>query len=59
MAILGGAILPLAQGAMIDSYGSALSFIVPALCFLVVGRYGLFDLKNADRVVDVLAAPAR
>lgn len=59
MAILGGAILPLAQGAIIDSYGSAVSFIVPALCFLIVGRYGLFDLKNTDRVAYSQAVPAR
>jgi FHS family L-fucose permease-like MFS transporter len=58
MAILGGAILPLAQGAMIDSYGSALSFIVPALCFLVVGRYGLFDLKSSERKAGATAIAA-
>jgi FHS family L-fucose permease-like MFS transporter len=44
MAILGGALLPLVQGASIDAYGAAPSYIVPALCFLFVAAYAVFDL---------------
>jgi FHS family L-fucose permease-like MFS transporter len=46
MAILGGALIPLIQGAMVDSVGAVLSYGVPATCFLVVAGYGFFDLRN-------------
>jgi len=46
MAILGGAILPLFQAAIIDSWSVVVSYVVPALCFLLVAGYGLFDIKN-------------
>jgi MFS transporter, FHS family, L-fucose permease len=44
MAILGGALFPLAQGALVDWVGPAPSYVVPLLCFVVVGAYGAFDL---------------
>ena len=47
MAILGGALLPLVQGALIDSFGAAFSYIIPALCFLMVAGYGFFTIKTA------------
>lgn len=46
MAILGGAIMPLVQGAMIDAFNTAVSFAVPAACFLIVAWYAGFDLKK-------------
>lgn len=46
MAILGGATLPLFQAAIIDSWSVIVSYVVPALCFLLVAGYGLFDIKN-------------
>jgi fucose permease len=55
MAILGGAIMPLVQGAVIDAWGATLSFVVPAACFLVVVRYGFFDLR-AERPATTAAA---
>ncbi|RNF53057.1 L-fucose:H+ symporter permease [Marinomonas hwangdonensis] len=48
MAILGGAIMPLVQGATIDEYGAIVSYVVPAVCFLVVAFYGLFSVKNTS-----------
>ena len=45
MAILGGAIMPLFQAAIIDSAGIVISYIVPAVCFIFVAGYGLFDIK--------------
>lgn len=47
MAILGGALFPLLQGALVDARGPAFSYVVPLACFLVVTAYGLFDLKSA------------
>ncbi|MBJ7539326.1 L-fucose:H+ symporter permease [Marinomonas transparens] len=48
MAILGGAIMPLVQGAVIDVYGEVVSYVVPAICFLVVAGYGFFTMKKAQ-----------
>jgi MFS transporter, FHS family, L-fucose permease len=44
MAILGGALFPLAQGALVDWVGPAPSYVVPLMCFVVVAAYGAFDL---------------
>jgi MFS transporter, FHS family, L-fucose permease len=56
MAIVGGAIMPLVQGKLVDSTSAAISFVVPAACFAVVGLYALFDL--AARPAGHVAAPA-
>ncbi len=47
MAILGGALMPMVQGAMIDAFGATLSYVVPAACFLVVAAYGVFDMTTS------------
>ncbi|TQS73608.1 L-fucose:H+ symporter permease [Rhodobacteraceae bacterium] len=49
MAIAGGAIMPMVQGAVMDEFGAALSFVVPAACFAVVAFYGVFDLRATRR----------
>jgi MFS transporter, FHS family, L-fucose permease len=46
MAIVGGAIMPLVQGKLVDTTGAAISFVVPAACFAVVGLYALYDLRT-------------
>jgi FHS family L-fucose permease-like MFS transporter len=51
MAIVGGAIMPLVQGKLVDSTSAAFSFIVPAACFAVVGLYAVYDLR-AERDTD-------
>ncbi len=45
MAIVGGAIMPLVQGRVLDSTSPAFSFVVPAACFAVVTLYAVFDLR--------------
>jgi FHS family L-fucose permease-like MFS transporter len=48
MAILGGALFPMAQAKIVDLVavnGEAMSYSVPALCFVVVAAYGFFDLR--------------
>jgi FHS family L-fucose permease-like MFS transporter len=57
MAIVGGAIMPLVQGALVDSTSPAFSFIVPAGCFAVVGLYALYDLRAGPSVLG--GQPAR
>ena len=53
MAIVGGALLPVVQGAMADAMGLQLSFLVPAACYLGIAAYGwafsgLFQTAQAD-----------
>ena len=50
MAIVGGAIMPLVQGALVDATSAAFSFVVPAVCFAVVGLYALYDLRAEPSV---------
>lgn len=45
MAILGGALFPLLQGALVDARGAAFSYVVPLVCFVVVSGFALFNLK--------------
>ena len=45
MAILGGALLPLVQGKLMDTVGAAPAFIVPGICLGLVACYALFDLR--------------
>jgi FHS family L-fucose permease-like MFS transporter len=55
MAILGGALLPLVQGWIMDASGTAQAFIVPAICLGLVACYALFDLRSGrhpDLAVD-------
>ena len=40
-AIVGGAVFPPLQGLIADTYGISLSYIVPAICIVVVTAYGL------------------
>jgi len=47
MAIVGGAIIPLAQGALADRIGIHLAFVLPAVCYLYIVYYGLKGSKHA------------
>jgi FHS family L-fucose permease-like MFS transporter len=46
MAILGGALLPMVHGKVMDAVGAAEAFIVPAVCLAGVALYALFDLRT-------------
>jgi MFS transporter, FHS family, L-fucose permease len=46
MAILGGALLPLIQGKVMDEAGAAIAFVVPGICLAFVACYALFDLRT-------------
>lgn len=46
MAILGGALLPLLQAALIDLHGAAFSYLVPLVCFVVVAAFAWFDVRR-------------
>jgi FHS family L-fucose permease-like MFS transporter len=46
MAIVGGAVIPLAQGALADTYGIQLAFILPAVCYLYIVYYGFIGSRH-------------
>jgi len=41
MAIVGGAIIPLAQGMLADSFGLQQSFFLPIICYGFIAYYGI------------------
>jgi MFS transporter, FHS family, L-fucose permease len=45
MAIVGGAILPVAQGALADHFGIHHAFFLPAICYLYIIYYALWGSK--------------
>ena len=47
MAILGGALLPMVHGKVMDVAGAAEAYIVPAICLAGVALYALFDLRSS------------
>ena len=55
MAILGGAIMPLVHGKVMDDVGAALAYVVPGICLAFVACYALFDLRT-DRHSRALVA---
>ena len=52
-AIVGGAIVPLAEGALADRVGVQLAFVLPLACYLFIAFYGW----RGSRVAGVMAAP--
>ena len=45
LAIVGGAILPVAQGALADAIGVQLAFLMPVICYVYIAYYGLVGHK--------------
>ena len=45
MAILGGALITPLQGALVDLIGVSLSYILPFICFVVIGSYAFYRLS--------------
>lgn len=45
LAIVGGALIPLAQGIMADAMGLAISFVLPLLCYLYIAVFGVLAEK--------------
>src|ERR1700733_12574023 len=52
MAIVGGAILPVLQGALADRIGIHHAFIIPATCYLYILYYALWGSRPTPVVVD-------
>ncbi len=47
MAILGGALLPMVHGYVMDAFSPALGYVVPGVCLAMVAAYALFDLRTS------------
>jgi FHS family L-fucose permease-like MFS transporter len=45
MSIVGGAIMPYLMGLMAERYSTAISYLIPAVCFIVVAWYGWSGYK--------------
>jgi len=58
MAILGGALMPMVHGKVMDAVGAAPAFIVPAICLAGVAFYALFDLNTARHTGPLVAEGA-
>lgn len=50
MAIVGGALVPLAHGALADRVGLQAAFVLPAACYLYIVYYGLRGSRRAGAV---------
>lgn len=46
MAILGGAVLPLLQGWIADTYNLKISYIIPVLCYVYIAFFGMICSKR-------------
>ena len=52
MAIVGGAIIPVAEGALADRIGIHHAFVLPALCYIYIAYYGYRgSVQRTERVV--------
>ena len=52
MSIIGGAVIPTVQGLVSDTIGSMqLSFVVPMICFALVGIYFYAEMKRFNKGV--------
>ncbi len=53
MAILGGAILPVVQGGLMDAIGAPLSFGLMVICFAIIAGYAWFEVKYGDTPTEI------
>ena len=54
MAIVGGAVIPLAMGGLADRFGIQAALVLPAACYIYIAHYAL----KGHRVVDLHARPS-
>lgn len=58
MAILGGALLPLVQGGLMDAVGAATAYVVVAVSLALVAAYAVFDLRAAHQDTEPVGTAA-
>jgi FHS family L-fucose permease-like MFS transporter len=47
-AIVGGALIPLAEGHLADTFGVQHAFLLPALCYIYIAIFGFFNRQQVD-----------
>jgi MFS transporter, FHS family, L-fucose permease len=52
-AIVGGALIPLAEGHMADAVGVQHAFVIPAVCYIYIALFGYLGGRRAEREVGV------
>lgn len=52
-AIVGGALIPLAEGHLADSIGVQHAFMIPAVCYIYIALFGYLGGRRAEREVGV------
>ncbi|MFY0626817.1 MAG: sugar MFS transporter [Reichenbachiella sp.] len=52
MAILGGALVPLVQGALADAIGVQMSFALPVICYVYLVYYGVWGHKPSNESIE-------
>ena len=50
-AIVGGALIPLAEGHLADAIGVQHAFVIPAVCYIYIALFGYFGGRKAEREV--------
>jgi len=58
MAIVGGALIPVIQGALADRIGIHHCFIIPVLCYLYIAWYGRYGHPPVQKKPDLAASTA-
>jgi FHS family L-fucose permease-like MFS transporter len=51
MAIVGGAVVPVAFGALADVGGLAFALVLPAICYLFIAVYGWFACRRTEAAI--------
>jgi MFS transporter, FHS family, L-fucose permease len=54
-AIVGGALIPLAEGHMADAVGVQHAFVIPAVCYIYIALFGYLGGRRAEREVGLAA----
>jgi MFS transporter, FHS family, L-fucose permease len=54
-AIVGGALIPLAEGHLADAIGVHHAFVIPATCYIYIALFGYFGGRRAEREVGLAA----
>ncbi|HMH11895.1 MAG TPA: sugar MFS transporter [Edaphobacter sp.] len=54
-AIVGGALIPLAEGHLADAIGVQHAFIIPAVCYIYIALFGYLGGRRAEREVGIAA----
>ena len=51
LAIVGGALIPLLQGALADTLGLQMAFLLPALCYIYIAYYGFWGSARKPKAL--------